>query len=338
MTTDSNYYEVLGVASSADIDTIKRAYREQMRRFHPDSFVGLMAKARQSGDLRQIRALEKQIEESKQKTKQLNTAYAVLGDAAKRQAYDMRRGGVPQSRSAPYYPESDPYRSGPYAARDAANPMRQQAPRPPMPRPRQPNDSFPFALFAILGGGLMLAFASLFAFSNLPAPEDGIPRVNDGRISAQDLQATTSAQQATHVSMTRIAMQPTATPRTLEQEVLTGDTFAQRGQYALAVELYSNAINRGFDDTSVYFKRGKVYSQLGNDASLSLAFADFTYVIQQQPNDAAAYLERALVQFALWQRNGDPILIENIRADAARYTELGGAEDARLVGVLEALE
>jgi curved DNA-binding protein CbpA len=336
MTTEPNFYEVLGIAANADIDTVKRAYREQMRRYHPDAFVGLMAKARQSGDLRQIRLLEKQIEESKQKTKQLNIAYEILSDAAKRQAYDMRREGVPQSRSAPYYPESDPYRSGPYAARDAANPTRRQAPRH-APAPRKPDDSFPFVLFGILAGGLFLAFASLFAFGNLPAPEDGIPFANDGRISAQDLQATTSAQQVTRVYMTRIAQQPTSTPRTLEQEVLTGDTFAERGEYALAAELYTNAINRGYDEVEVYFKRAQAYLQMGTDASLSLAFADLTYVIQQQPDNAAAYLERALLQYALWQKNGASVLVDAIRADATRYSELGGVRDERLETALGGL-
>jgi hypothetical protein len=58
------HYEVLGVAATASVDEIKRAFRDQARRHHPDIGGG--------GD-----AMER-----------LNRAWATLGDPVRRRAYD----------------------------------------------------------------------------------------------------------------------------------------------------------------------------------------------------------------------------------------------------------
>ena len=63
------YYDILGVPRSASDEDIKRAYRNQVRFFHPDLFDGSE-------------------EVAKIKTQQLNEAYEVLSDHAKRAAYD----------------------------------------------------------------------------------------------------------------------------------------------------------------------------------------------------------------------------------------------------------
>ncbi len=62
-----DYYEVLGVAKSASLDQIKKAYRELALKYHPD------------------RNKDKGAEE---KFKEINEAYAVLGDEQKRKQYD----------------------------------------------------------------------------------------------------------------------------------------------------------------------------------------------------------------------------------------------------------
>lgn len=72
MDTPENYYAVLGVPIYADSDTIKRAYRQLARRFHPD-----------------LAGPEGAIE-----MKRINRAYAVLGDPDKRRSYDVIMGGV----------------------------------------------------------------------------------------------------------------------------------------------------------------------------------------------------------------------------------------------------
>lgn len=337
MTADLNYYDMLGIVPSADLDTVKRAYRDQMRRYHPDAFLGKMAKARQVGDLKQIRTLEKEIEESKHKTQQINTAYSVLSDAAKRQTYDMRRAGVPQQRSTPYAPEQDPYRAGPYAARDAHNPTRQTRP-PVQSAPPPPNDSFPTLLLTILIGGLLLVVGSVVALMALPAPEDGLPVINDGRVSAQDLQGTTTANQATRIAWTQAAVDPTHTPRSLVQEVQTGDRFADDGNYALAIEMYSNAINDGYTGDDVYTKRGLAYLLSSDSARVSNAVVDFTRAIQQDSANAAAYRGRALAYVTLWRETDDAALPMLIRDDIAQYEVLHGTLDADLAAVLTEID
>jgi curved DNA-binding protein len=63
-----DYYEILGVARSADAAEVKRAYRKLARKFHPDV------------------SKEKNAEE---KFKQVQEAYEVLRDSDKRAAYDQ---------------------------------------------------------------------------------------------------------------------------------------------------------------------------------------------------------------------------------------------------------
>ncbi len=74
MDTPENYYAILGVPVDADSDTVKRAYRQLARRYHPD-----LAGANPTA------ATE---------MKRINRAYAVLSDPEKRQSYDMVIGGV----------------------------------------------------------------------------------------------------------------------------------------------------------------------------------------------------------------------------------------------------
>ena len=64
----ADYYEVLGVARDADESTIKRAYRQLARKYHPDV------------------AQDKTVAESH--FKEINEAYEVLSDAQKRANYD----------------------------------------------------------------------------------------------------------------------------------------------------------------------------------------------------------------------------------------------------------
>lgn len=68
MPTKRDYYEVLGVERGADADTIKKAYRQLARRFHPDANPGDSA--------------------SEEKFKEVAEAYDVLSDDQKRQVYD----------------------------------------------------------------------------------------------------------------------------------------------------------------------------------------------------------------------------------------------------------
>ncbi|MBP5352940.1 MAG: molecular chaperone DnaJ [Alphaproteobacteria bacterium] len=65
---DTEYYDLLEISKTASQDEIKRAYRKQAMKYHPD---------RNPGD-----------KEAEQKFKQINEAYEVLKDDQKRAAYD----------------------------------------------------------------------------------------------------------------------------------------------------------------------------------------------------------------------------------------------------------
>ena len=67
-----DYYETLGVPENAGEEDIKKAYRKLAFKYHPDKNPGH----------------EKEVEA---KFKDINEAYAVLSDAAKRQEYDFAR-------------------------------------------------------------------------------------------------------------------------------------------------------------------------------------------------------------------------------------------------------
>ena len=69
MAEKRDYYEVLGVDKSADADTLKKAYRQLAKKYHPDA---------NPGD-----------ETAAEKFKEASEAYSVLSDPQKRQQYDQ---------------------------------------------------------------------------------------------------------------------------------------------------------------------------------------------------------------------------------------------------------
>jgi DnaJ-class molecular chaperone len=64
-----DYYDVLGVSKGASADEIKQAYRKLARRYHPD--------------------MNKDNKQAEEKFKEVQEAYDVLSDAAKRRNYDQ---------------------------------------------------------------------------------------------------------------------------------------------------------------------------------------------------------------------------------------------------------
>ncbi|MFC5462475.1 DnaJ C-terminal domain-containing protein [Massilia niabensis] len=70
-----DYYQTLGVDREASAEDIKKAYRKMVRKYHPDV---------------------SKLKDADAKTKEINEAYEVLGDATKRAAYDaLGRGHRP---------------------------------------------------------------------------------------------------------------------------------------------------------------------------------------------------------------------------------------------------
>ena len=68
----ANFYQILGVQPSASGREIKSAYRKLVKQYHPDLFSTASAKA-----------------EATEKLRQINEAYAVLGNAKRRHDYDQ---------------------------------------------------------------------------------------------------------------------------------------------------------------------------------------------------------------------------------------------------------
>lgn len=80
-----DYYEILGLTKNASQDDIKKSFRKLARKYHPDLNPGDKA--------------------AEEKFKELNEAYAVLGDPKKREEYD-RFGRAPFEAGGPWYEES----------------------------------------------------------------------------------------------------------------------------------------------------------------------------------------------------------------------------------------
>ena len=70
-----DYYKILGVSKKADQQQIKSAFRKLAFQYHPDKNPG-------------------NEKESEAKFKEINEAFAVLGDESKRQQYDMAKKGA----------------------------------------------------------------------------------------------------------------------------------------------------------------------------------------------------------------------------------------------------
>ena len=64
----ADFYDLLGVSRDADADTLKRAYRQQARKYHPDV-------NKEAG--------------AEDKFKEIGKAYEVLSDSQKRARYDL---------------------------------------------------------------------------------------------------------------------------------------------------------------------------------------------------------------------------------------------------------
>ena len=74
--TTADPYAVLGVPADASVAEIRQAYLRLARRYHPDSHLDAAPAARAETDARM---------------RQVNDAWAVLGDAERKRAYDASR-------------------------------------------------------------------------------------------------------------------------------------------------------------------------------------------------------------------------------------------------------
>jgi len=249
---EPTHYDTLGVRPLADIDAIKRAYREQIRRYHPDSLAAERARLEKIGDKAALRALEARIADYQRRTQAINAAYAVLSDEAQRSAYDrrLRLEDVPSTPSANYTPPAN--RAAPNFHSRPASPRASVG----TPGSGKPN-SVPYALFAAFGFVLIFVMSFLASFLDT----NGNAPVAVGK-TASDLQATQNAQQGTAIARTAAAAAPTPTSLSAENQAAAADAFFAQGAYAYAIEGYTKALRLSPGQIDLYRKRGLAYFRL----------------------------------------------------------------------------
>ena len=93
-----NHYELLALDPSADADAIKKAFRREIARYHPDKVIHL-------GDEFQQMAATRAAE--------LTVAYKTLTDPARREEYDA---GAAAGVAPPHPPQHEPVDEGEYPA------------------------------------------------------------------------------------------------------------------------------------------------------------------------------------------------------------------------------
>ncbi len=101
-----NYYTLLGVSPTATLDEIRRAYRQQIARYHPDRFVGTTAR--------------EQIDASRH-VQRINEGYRILSNQRLRAAYNRSMGLAPLTTELEQdYPPEQPLRRPPRRTTAAA--------------------------------------------------------------------------------------------------------------------------------------------------------------------------------------------------------------------------
>ena len=158
MMASDDYYAILGVAPGAQFAVIQAAYRDLMRRFHPDVNASAEADAR---------------------AKAINEAYACLRDEERRAGYDwQRRARSGQKRSA--------YSRAAYARSSSASSDGDDAPRPGWSGPSSAgvrSRAFTLTWGKAVGLGIAALITLItFAMTSATPPEGPVVIGRDGEV------------------------------------------------------------------------------------------------------------------------------------------------------------
>lgn len=343
MPSEKTYYEILSVSRNADLNTIKVAYRNKVRDTHPDRFEAKLAHLRRTGNSAQIYALERKLENAQQATQQLNEAYAVLSDAARRRQYDLSLAEVTNAQIAHerYARHENNWEQGRRSVKQRSH----HDPNNPHSPPRPNDNSLPWVIMVAFLVVMVILFGLLTNFLTVIDHQPFttyVPRqpTAQGVVSANDLQATTSSRRATAVSRTAAAIAPTSTPRSVDNNRASAQALMAVGEYQLALEPLDLAIEQAPDNADLYFMRGLVYHELAETDTIALdaAIADLTNALNIDEGLAAAYRERGMAFYQLFRITGELPLVEQAQADLERFTQLNTETDAEVDEVLENLE
>jgi curved DNA-binding protein CbpA len=323
MSKPVNHYQLLGVSSSADADTIKRAYHAKMRQYHPDQFIARRKTLEQKRDYGALVRLDREVAQAQHQAQQINAAYAVLSDNARRAEYDLRLQRPLTVATASVVPADEP--------RTTPRQRPHRAPATP-PKPEQ----FPRVLAGVFIVGLTIAMSVISGFFR---PSSSSPQQAGFRLTQTIAYIPAGSMDAT---ATARAQQPTSTPRSIASYLQAAENFAQQELFNLAETQYSLALTIATptEQAKIYYQRGQLRALQNNWRG---AIEDFDQVIAFDPQYTEAYRERGWLYLQRWQEEKalfSPLpppnyqrtineLAASARADLTRYVELGG--DAALV-------
>jgi len=316
------HYDILQVSRTADTDTIKRAYRERIRRFHPDQFVAERNKLQQAGDQAGLRKLDRKIERSHQMTQQINAAYDVLMDPLQRRAYDREIAEKTNQavnrqirKQRAQHPE---YVRRTVKARPHNNPNR--------PRPNKQNleETMPRVAVAAFVIIMIFVFGWLSSMLGSVTLEGVAPRATSIGFTANELQATQNSINSTEAAQEGARFRPTATSRPADSTLRSALALYDAGRYANAIELYDRLLAEE-ETANIFTLRGEAYTALyqqGDASALELALADYAAAIELDSNWANAYRERGLLYYTRWLQNQELAFGTQALADLEQYAAL----------------
>ena len=246
---EENLYDLFQVGPSASPEAIRAVYRRLMLLHHPDRNAGI---------------------DSEDMAQRLNNAYAVLGDPARREAYDRQLQGLPED------PESQAGPSRQHRGYDVPVPGR-----------------FPRFVWLAVAAGMVGIIAIIAVITSA-----------GGSSGDQDVQVLAPLPTPTTAPTPRptdVVSTPPPAPKPTEAPSASfylnnGTTLMKNGNLVGAIEEFTNAINLFPSYGYGYQIRGNTYYQMGQ---FQPAVGDYAIAIQLDPTDKSIYRDRGLTYFQL---------------------------------------